>query len=82
MKLSVIATKYSWLTKNKEPQAKNIGNPGGRGILCLGNPDGREGGGVKKCCHPWGRGWIFSGITHFTSEKKQIMHDLFLTIES
>ena len=47
MKLSVIATKYSWLTKNKEPQAKNIGNPGGRGILCLGNPDGREGGGQK-----------------------------------
>ena len=41
-----------------------------------------EGGGVKKCCHPWGGGWIFSGITHFTSGKKQIMHDLFLTIES
>ena len=31
MKLSVIATKYSWLMKHKEPQAKNLGNPDGRG---------------------------------------------------
>ena len=42
-----------------------LGNPGGRGGYSdPGNPGGWGGGGVKKPCHPPGRGvWIFSGIT-------------------
>ena len=54
---------------------KNLGNPGGRrdlkslksrwerGSKKFGNPGGRGG---QKCCHPWGVGWIFSGITQFS----------------
>ena len=60
--------------------SKNLGNPGGRWVLCLGNPDGRGGGdqrsleiqvggGSKSVAIRGGGGWIFSGITHSENGK-------------
>ena len=56
--------------------SKKFGNPGRRGVLRIGNPDRREGGGVKEVWKSRWEGasknfairagvWIFSGITQF-----------------
>ena len=43
---------------------------GGGGSKKFGNPGGR---GIKNCCHPWGGGWIFSGITHSENGKVTVL---------